>query len=125
MLEVQRVGVRENDRALDLVRQLAHIARPAVSEQALPAALGNRLVRHTMALLQARQQRLGQLQDVAAALAERRKMKAEEVESMKQIFTESAFGDDLLEIAIGRRDDADVCGHFAGAAQPADSAVFN
>ena len=51
---------------------------------------------------------LGQEADVLGSLAEGRKLDANDVEPVEEIFSETAFGDFLFEVLVGGGDDADV-----------------
>src|SRR5256886_4732727 len=64
LLELQCVAFGENQGPLQFVRQLAHVSRPGIGKQPLPAFLRNRLGRQSMSLMQPRKQRLGQIQNI-------------------------------------------------------------
>ena len=49
-----------------------------------------------------------QRRDVAAALAQRRQQDVDDVQAIEQILAEATLGDLLLQVAVGRGDQADV-----------------
>ncbi len=51
---------------------------------------------------------LDEERDVARALAQRRQADRHDVEAVEEVFAERAGGDELLEVAVGRRDEAHV-----------------
>ena len=55
-----------------------------------------------------REQRLGDDEHVVAALAQRRQPEVDDVEAVVEVLAELARLDHLLEVAVGRGDDADV-----------------
>src|SRR5258708_39861770 len=54
------------------------------------------------------QKKGGEMRDLFAALAQRRHVDANDGQPVIQIFAKSSFGDALLEVRVGRREDADV-----------------
>ena len=109
---------REDDRALDHVAQLAHVAGVVVGEQQ-PLGLGRELGgRLAHAGGEARQEVRRQRQDVLAALAQRRHADVEDVEAVVEVEAERAALDLVGQVLVGRRDDAHVDREIARAAEP-------
>ncbi len=81
---------RQGDRALDAVLELAHVPRPAVGEQTLRRR--RRDAGHVLAGLArvAREEVLGEQQDVAAARAERRQRQVHDVDAVEEILAEAS-----------------------------------
>ena len=119
-------AAREDDRALDDVLELAHVARPGVAGQrghaprrrgrapCLPVARRELLRRSARP---ARGMSLG-------AIAQRRQRDREDVEPVVEVLAELAVGDQLLEVAVGRRDDAHVDLDRLGAADALELALL-
>ena len=62
------------------------------------------------------EEELHQQRQVALALAQRRDVDVEDVQPVVEVLAEQPLGDPLLEVAVGRRDDAHVDAHrFVGA----------
>ena len=99
---------RQHDRTLDDVLQLAHVARPVVSlheVEGLGRQLQVRLVVLGPVLLQ---EVMGEQRDVFAPVAQRRQLDLDDVQPIVEVFSELPFGHELLEVDVGRRDDAGV-----------------
>ena len=87
-VQVQHVAAREHDRALDDVLELAHVARPLVSEQP-PHRLGRDILDALARLAGVTpQERANQQRDVVDALAQRRQRHREDVEPVVEILAE-------------------------------------
>ena len=111
----------QDRRPLDDVFQLAHIARPVVIDQRAHRALGN--LGDLLAELGADrlEEVIGQRRDVVLALAQRRDMDREDIDSVKEVVAETAVGDHALEVLIGRGDQPEIGGQRLGVT---DRAVF-
>src|SRR5581483_11077732 len=123
-LELELVARRSDDRALEDVRELAHVAGPATLEErgederrdarrAAAEAGGDRRheVRHEHG-------------HVLGALAEGRDLDREDVESVEEVGAEAALLDHALERAVRRGDDAHVDGDFALATDALELALL-
>ena len=86
----------------------AHVARPPVEHQVLHRLLGEAQAA-LLELARARSEEvLGQRRDLLAALAQRRHAAADDVQAVEEVLAEAAVGDELIEVRVGRGDDADV-----------------
>ena len=107
--DVEQRAAREHHRALDHVRELAHVAGPVVGEQALAWP---RARCASMRLPSSRAKRSAKKCASSAmsplALAQRRHHDREDVQAEEEIGAEAPGGDLLLEVAVGRRDHAHV-----------------
>ena len=70
------------------------------------------------------QEVVGEQRDVLAPLAQRRQRNRDDVQAVIQVLAELAFGDELLEIALGAGDGAHVHRHRSRAAHALDDAVL-
>src|SRR5690606_20440412 len=102
------LSVAEEDGALHHVLELADVARPAVGREQIDGVL----LDARDALLQPRvelpEEVLDEERDVPGALAERGQADGHDVEAVEEVLAERALSDELLEIAVGRGDEADV-----------------
>ena len=113
---VEHGRITHHQHALDLVAQLAHIARPVVVTQAL-----HRLPAETVAGLAecARrlvEQALTDHRDVTAPRTQRRQMQAHACEAIVEILAKTSGADLLFEVTVGRGDHTDIHGAALGAA---------
>src|SRR5262249_28280507 len=96
-------GALEDDAALDVVAELAHVARPIVLRH-----LGERA--HEQALLvghgELLQKDAREDEQVVEALAERRHANLEDGEAEVEVLAEATLVDLALEVAVRRRHDA-------------------
>src|SRR5688572_13945232 len=108
VLDGDDVAVGQGDGALDGVLELADVAGPGVAHhrvlhgglEALAGAL------HVLAV--AGEEVLGEQGDVVPPLAQRRHVHGDHVEAVEEVLAELALPDGLLEILVGRGDEADV-----------------
>ena len=100
------VGVHDRH-ALHQVRQLAHVARPAVTAQGHDRG-GIETDRTAFLVLHARDQFVHQQRDILHALAQRGHLDWENVEAVVQVFAEAAHLDHAFEVLVGGRDDAHI-----------------
>src|SRR5262249_49839542 len=73
---------REDDQALDLVLELADVARPRVVEDLLHRPLGERLEGHALLLAAPREEVIDQDRDVLLAVAQRRHRQVDHVDAV-------------------------------------------
>jgi hypothetical protein len=118
VLHVDHVAVAQDDRALDRVLQLAHVARPAVLQQLVARPLGEALDARVVLLDEPLEEVLGQQQRVAAAQAQRRHLDVDDVEAVVQVLAELALADRLGQVAVGRGDQPHVDLDRLAAADP-------
>src|SRR5262245_60550354 len=96
--------LRHVDRALEYVAKLADVARPVVRREGL-----HRLGRNAETLTaRSFEHELDERRDVVAARSERRDGDRHDGETEVEVLAELAAGDLALEIALRRRDDANV-----------------
>src|SRR2546425_13319533 len=106
VLELDDVALREHDRAMHDVLQLAHVPRPVVARQHLERA--RRHAPHVAVAL-ARglpDEVLDEERNVLAPLAERRHVDRPDVPAIVEVLTELARPHRGLEVDVGRGDDA-------------------
>ena len=116
---------RDDDGALDHVLQLAHVARPGVLPRARPAPTASK-PRTALAggAVELGDEVLDQARQILEAIAQRRQRDREDVEPVVEILAELALGDQLLEVAVGRRDHAHVDVDGLGAADALELALL-
>src|SRR3990170_4640256 len=105
---------------LDRVRELAHVAWPAVAPEHLQRA--SREPTGWMMLLL--QEEPGQRQDVLASLTQRRDEQREHVQAVVEILAEVQPGDAGWQILVGRAEDAHIHGEEARVADAAELAIL-
>ena len=123
-IEVQRSAIFEHEGPLQFVGQFPDIARPAITQKPTPSRLGNRPHRQTVARCDSLHQRFGQRQEVGTPVPQWRNGQPEQIESMLQIRTEPALGDQLSEILVGGGDDPHIDSDVFRAANATDAVVF-
>ncbi len=111
--EVEVVGsderlVGEHQRLLDTVLELADVARPLVFAHRLERARREALHVGGILLGVLLQEVFADDDHVLAALTKRREVEVHDVEPVEEILAEGALLDLLFEVAVRRRDDADV-----------------
>ena len=109
---VDLVALRQHDRPLDDVLELAQVARPGVPPQQIERLRGEPV--HLLVDLRLRfpQEVVGEHRNVLTALPQRRQDHREGVEAVEEVFAELGGGQRLFEIAVGGRDHPDA--HLAG-----------
>ena len=118
-------AARQDHRALDDVLELAHVARPGVRRPATPARAGSMpRTRLPMVCAYFWTKCSHEQRDVAGPVAQRRQRDREDVEPVVEILAELAVGDQLLEIAVGRRHHAHVDLDRLGAADALELALL-
>ncbi len=70
------------------------------------------------------QEVLGEQGDVLLAVAQRRKLEADDVQAVEEVFAEAAFFDGLLQVDVGGGDDAHVHLDLLGSAEMHEAAVL-
>ena len=120
-----RLPVGEQDHTLHHVSQLAHVPRPVVCEQRRTRLRGQRLGGESVVLARAREEVLGEEDDVFAALAERRQAQGEDRQPMIQILAESPGPHGVVQVLASGGDDPDVDGLAPGAAETPDLVVLD
>src|SRR4029078_6178946 len=64
------------------------------------------------------QQRLhAQGENVLGSLSQRRQFQRDDVQAEEEVFSKGARGDVLFEIAVGRGDQAEICGDVSGSSE--------
>src|SRR6267378_1045896 len=106
--DLERRSRRQNDRTLDNVLQLAHVAGPRVADEQV-----HRLGRDAFGRLaespgEATDEERHELGDLLDALAQRRRTDREDAQPVEEVVAKPAAPHRVLEIAIGGRDDTDV-----------------
>ena len=119
------VLVADRDEPLDQVLELADVARPPVLLQHRHRRVGDALDRLPEPRVVAAQEELGELRDVLGALAQRRQLDRDDVDPVVEVLAEPPFLDRLLEIDVGRRDQAELGLDRLGAADALDLAFLN
>src|SRR5262245_52117318 len=100
--------VLQNDEPLDHVLELADVARPVIPEESLSEVFGQRTHRPVVPLRVLRKEKVGQLRNLVAALAQRRDVRLNDLQAIVEVFTKIAAHHHLLEVAVGRGHDAHV-----------------
>ena len=97
-----------DDQALDHVLELADVARPRIVAERLEGVGLDALDQVAVGGGEARQEVLDQAGDVFLALAQRRHPEVDDVQAVVEVLAELALGDEVLQVAVGGGDDADV-----------------
>src|SRR3990172_727463 len=105
---------------LDRVRELAHVAWPAVALEPLQRA-GREPAGWMMLLLQ---EEPSERQDVLASLTQRRDEQREHPQAVVEILAELQPGDAGSQVLVGRTEDAHIHGEGARVADAADLATL-
>ena len=104
----QHGAVREKQGAFDHVLQLADVPRPAVGPQTPQGLGGDRCGRSREVLPRPLDERRDELRKIFDTLPERRDLQSHPLQAVEQIEAELAGGDELVEIAVRRSDDAHI-----------------
>src|SRR6185437_6174571 len=107
ILDVHGAARGDDRQPLDQVAELAHVSGPGVQRQ---GGKGARCELHPTPAIRyvLRHQLAHEQRQVLDTLAQRRHVDGKHVEAMKEVFAEGAAADGFLEIAVRRRNDADV-----------------
>src|SRR5215470_2767581 len=116
--------VGERDRALDLVRELAHVARPRIAAEELERFGGDRWHGPPRAPARLAQEIVGEGGNVLGAVAKGRQTDGKDVQPVVEIATKATNGHVGLEIGVGGGDDADVHAASAPAPDPSHLALL-
>ena len=104
----ERVGCAEHDGALNGVLKFAHVAGPIVGTQGCDGG-GRDAFDFARELLRVLLREVfGEHGDVFASFAQGRHVEGDDVETIKEIGAETTVRERLLQILIGRRDDAHI-----------------
>src|SRR5580704_3143738 len=109
----QFVAIGQHDGAKHGVLELADVSRPIISREQRQRVIGD--AADTLALFDAKagEKAYGQILHVAEPRAQRRNGDREYVEAIEKILAETARLDELDQVLVGRRDEAEV--HLDGA----------
>src|ERR1051326_6120480 len=102
----QRIAAGHDERAVDHVAQLAHVAVPLVLLQRLDEVGVDVLHLLLFRLVQLLQEEMGEERDILEALAQRRHLDGEDVEAVVEVLAHLPVLNGLLRIAVRRGDDA-------------------
>ncbi len=115
----------EDQRALDQIAQLAHIARPVIARERRAAPRRRSAPAACRAATESLLMKMrGELLHVVAAVLQERQVDLHDVEAVEQVGPEAAPLDLLLKVGIGREDEAQVDRNFTLGADRTDAAVF-
>ena len=114
----------QNGRALERVAELADVARPVVPEQRLAGVPREARRRSRERLADVLQQRLAERENVGGALPERWDPDVEHLQPVVQVLAEVAAFHGLPQVAVGRRDHANVRLQDAGGPEPLELAFL-
>ena len=106
--EVEPVRRGERHEPLERVLELAHVARPRVRGEPVHERVGHRERGEPEPLREAPQEVAREDRDVLGPLAQRRDAELHDVEPVVEILAEPARAHELLQVAVGRREDAHV-----------------
>ncbi|MDV7398151.1 hypothetical protein RZS08_42505, partial [Arthrospira platensis SPKY1] len=93
---------------LDDVVQLSYVPRPVGNCQHLQGVAGEAGFRLAVAAGERAQEVLGEKRDVLATPRQRRDLQADDIDAVIEVFAELTAAQGLLEVAVGRRQDAQV-----------------
>src|ERR1051326_5980000 len=120
----QRISARHDERAVDHVAQLAHVAVPLVRLQG-PDEFGlDVLDLLVFVLIELLQEEMREKRAVLEALAQRRHFDGKDVQAIVEVLAHLAVRDRLLRIAVGCCDDARVDVDLFVAADAAELSFF-
>src|ERR1051326_392037 len=102
----QRIAAGHDERAVDHVAQLAHVAVPLVLLQRLDEVGVDVLHLLLFRLVQLLQEEMGEERDILEALAQRRDLAGEDGEAVVEVLAHLPVLNGLLRIAVRRGDDA-------------------
>ena len=100
-------AVGHDERTVDGVRQLAHVARPVIALEAIDGRRRERL-RRVAALVELREEVLREELDIVAALAQRRHVQRKHLQPVEQVLAQPAGRHCVVRIAVRRGEDAHV-----------------
>src|SRR5688572_10152200 len=108
MARLNGIGIAEDDRTLDAILQLAHVARPAVGAELIKRGWRQHERRLRQIPTEALDEITGEDWDVTLARAERRNGDREHRETKVQVLAKLARRDAGLEVPVGGGDDPGV-----------------
>ena len=103
-----RIRFRHRNHPVDFVRELPDVPRPRIEDQVFQRFVAECQAALALLLGIASNVVLDQGRDFFTALAQRRHSQPDDVEAVEEVFAEASLRDQLLEIGVGRGDDADV-----------------
>src|SRR5947208_481584 len=115
---------REHHHGLDQVTELAHVARPVRIHEDLQRVGGDALEVAVVRLRELGDERADEERDIAAPLAQRRKVNREDIEPVEEIVPEGAEGHRFFQRLVGRGDHAHVHVNRLGAAHAEEGPVL-
>src|SRR5579859_250974 len=98
----------DDDEPFHKIPQFADISRPGIAQQNFHGGVAEFPGLLAVARAELPQEIVRQRGDVLSAVAQRRNVKGNHVEAVKQVLTKSAARDFLLQVLVGRRDYAHV-----------------
>src|SRR5690554_4449062 len=108
MLRFDDLPVAKKKTAFDQVLELADISREFIGEQERFRLGTDSANSPPQSLVVAIEEMRKEQRDVLGALSQRRKLDVDDVQAVVEIFAQPSFADLLLEVSIGRGDEADV-----------------
>ncbi len=114
------VAFGQRHRPFHHVFQLAHVARPGVSQQQLLGRLLEAAQRLARPFGRPGQEVLGQRQDVLGPVAQRRQVDVDDVQPVEQVLPEPPFLQPFFQMSVGGGDQANVHPFRLGGPQRAD-----
>ena len=108
MYRLARIPRSHDQKPIDDIAQLPHIARPAVGLQRGQRVFAELAWRNARRLGAALHEMARELRNVFAPLAQRRHADRHDAQAIEQILAEATGGDLARQLAIGRSDDADI-----------------
>src|SRR5208282_4658019 len=124
-IHVHRLLGRKHNGALDNVLELTHIAGPIVVHQELHRGVRKASRRLVVLAAELVEKTLDELGDIFLPLAERRQLQRNDVEAVIQVLAETAFANQLHQIFVGGRENANVDLDCIGAAETHELALLN
>ena len=107
----------------DDVAQLADVPRPGVSQEGGASPRGQARF-DTARIRQSAAKIIGEHQDVLGPVAQRRHVELESVETVEQVFAETAVLDHMRQVFVGGGDDPRPGAHLGGAPEAAEMTGF-
>ena len=117
-------AVGHDDGALDLVFELADVARPRVGLDGTIGVVGEPDNRPSLLPRVLGQQVPRKNQSTLLAVAERRDVDRDFTDAVVQVFTKKVLLDEVLRVLVGRADDPHVHGNFFAATDTFDNALL-
>ena len=119
------IAITENDRALDGIFQLADIARPDIGGYGLNSLWREIHLVFAQSITAAFEHGFGNLENILAAFAQGRQLKAHDTDAIVKVFPEFMFARHGLEVAVGGADQPDVNNAGVNRANSANFVLLN